>query len=49
MWWIIGIASFAGLVLYCSCVAASNADDVEEKWWKEHKKDFEKGEGNNAN
>lgn len=49
MWWIIGISFFAGLILYCACVVGSNADDAEEKWWKEHKKDFKKGEDNDAN
>ena len=49
MWWIIGGLSIVIFFTYCLLKTASNADDAEEKWWKEHKKDFEKGEDNNAN
>lgn len=45
MWWIIGIAIVATLVVYCACVAASNADDAEEKWWEKHGKELMKKMG----
>ena len=43
MLWILGGLSIVVLFTYCLLKTASNADAAEEKWWKERKKDFEKG------
>jgi hypothetical protein len=50
MWWIIGIgaAIFLIFLTYCLLKTASDADDREEEWWKDHENEFKK-EDNNAN
>lgn len=52
MWWIIGGLLVFILIFWCfgALKVASDADDREEKWWKEHKLNNKEGEKtNNAN
>jgi len=50
MWWIISGLLVLVLIFWCfgALKVASDADDGEEKWWKDHESEFKK-EDNNAN
>ena len=49
MWWFIGGLIVVIFFTYCLCKTASDADDREEKWWKEHEADMNNKGDNNAN
>jgi hypothetical protein len=49
MWWFIGISFVISVFIYCILKTASDADDYEEKLWKERNDNFERNSDDNAN